>query len=160
MSTSGKLILLQAQTRPRPKKNLEKGKQCPVHDKHAEMERLQLAKTLVSRHPHEEVPTPAPTTKLRLRPLLLSLTPEFVQGATITTGMRHKAGMGMRKPEGSKLNPASPDVESSVSLALGFSPIPAPSKSDSGFLHKQHAARELDSGQLPCDRIRNPNRYR
>ncbi|KAL0749374.1 hypothetical protein Bca101_031377 [Brassica carinata] len=44
LSTSGKLILLQAQTRPRPKKNSEKGKQCPVHDKHVEMERLRLAK--------------------------------------------------------------------------------------------------------------------
>ncbi|KAF3516161.1 hypothetical protein DY000_02058616 [Brassica cretica] len=50
-------------------------------------------------------------------------------------GMRHKAGMG------SNLNPTSPDGESSVSLALGFSPIPAPSKSDSGVLQKQHAAR-------------------
>ncbi|KAF2611601.1 hypothetical protein F2Q70_00011997 [Brassica cretica] len=70
------------------------------------------------------------------------------------TGMRHKAGMG------SKLNLASPEVESSVSLALGFSLIPAPSKSDSGFLQKQHAARELDSGQLPSGRMRNPNRYR
>ncbi|KAF3577344.1 hypothetical protein DY000_02033073 [Brassica cretica] len=34
------------------------------------------SRTLVSRHPHEEVPTPAPTTKLCLRPLLLSLTPD------------------------------------------------------------------------------------
>ncbi|KAF3514489.1 hypothetical protein F2Q69_00006956 [Brassica cretica] len=59
----------------------------------------------------------------------------------------------------SKLNLASPDVESSVSLALGFSLIPAPSKSDSGFLQKQHAARELDSGQLPSGRMQNPNRY-
>ncbi|CDY20353.1 BnaC01g23870D [Brassica napus] len=44
------------------------------------------------------------------------------------------------------------------SLALGFSPISAPSKSDSGFLQKQRAARELDSGQLPSGRMRNPNR--
>ncbi|KAF3539513.1 hypothetical protein F2Q69_00021675 [Brassica cretica] len=44
------------------------------------------------------------------------------------------------------------------SLALGFSPIPAPSKSDSGFLQKQRAARELDSGRLPSGRMRNPNR--
>ncbi|KAF3583063.1 hypothetical protein DY000_02031183 [Brassica cretica] len=59
---------------------------------------------------------------------------------------------------GSKINHASPDVESSVSLALGFSPIPAPSKSDSGFLQKQHATPELDSGQLPSSRMQNPNR--
>ncbi|KAF3513002.1 hypothetical protein F2Q69_00006084 [Brassica cretica] len=88
--------------------------------------------------------------KLRLRPLLLCLTPEFVQGATITMGMRHKEGMGLRKSERGKQQ----------SLALGFSPIPAPSKFDSGFLQKQHAAREVDSGQLPSGRMRNPNRYR
>ncbi|KAF3576668.1 hypothetical protein DY000_02031650 [Brassica cretica] len=33
-------------------------------------------KTMVSIHPHEEVLTPTPTTKLQLRPLLLSLTPD------------------------------------------------------------------------------------
>ncbi|KAF3579570.1 hypothetical protein DY000_02031646 [Brassica cretica] len=81
-------------TRFTPKKKSEKGKQRPVHSKNAEMERL---RTLVSIHPHEEVPnpTPTPTTKLRHRPLLLSLTPEFVQGATITMGMRLKAGIGL-----------------------------------------------------------------
>ncbi|KAF2588169.1 hypothetical protein F2Q70_00039446 [Brassica cretica] len=65
-------------------------------------------------------------------------------------GMRHQVGMGLRKPERGKQQ----------SLALGFSPIPAPSKSDSGFPQKQHATRELDSGQLPSGRMRNPNRYR
>ncbi|KAF3510711.1 hypothetical protein F2Q69_00005796 [Brassica cretica] len=50
------------------------------------------------------------------------------------------------------------DEESSVSMALGFSPIPGPSNSDSGFLQKQHAARELDSSQVPSGRMQNPNR--
>ncbi|KAF2532838.1 hypothetical protein F2Q70_00030525 [Brassica cretica] len=48
------------------------------------------------------------------------------------------------------------DVESSVSLALGFSPTPAPSKPDSGFLQKAYAARELDSDQLLSGRMRYP----
>ncbi|WZZ27118.1 hypothetical protein YC2023_010519 [Brassica napus] len=63
---------------PGLRRNQKKGKQRPVHYKHAEMERLRLAKlhmTLVSIHSHEEVPTPTLTTKLWLRPLLLSLTP-------------------------------------------------------------------------------------
>ncbi|KAF2534682.1 hypothetical protein F2Q70_00030026 [Brassica cretica] len=89
---SGKTTLLQVLTRSRPKKKSEKGKQRPAHYKHAEMERPW---TLVSIHPHEEVPTLTPTTKLRFRPLLLFLTPEFVQGATITMGMRLKAGIGL-----------------------------------------------------------------
>ena len=36
---------------------------------------------------------------------------------------------------------------------------PAPPKSDSGFLQKQHAPYELDSGELPSGRMRDPNRY-
>ncbi|KAH0883890.1 LOW QUALITY PROTEIN: hypothetical protein HID58_059986 [Brassica napus] len=39
-----KMTLLQVLTRSRPKKKSEKGKQHPVHYKHAEMERLRLAK--------------------------------------------------------------------------------------------------------------------
>ncbi|KAF3598520.1 hypothetical protein F2Q69_00036241 [Brassica cretica] len=59
------------------------------------LEKPLSSRTLVFIHQHEEVPTPTPTTKLRLRPLLLSLTPEFVQGATIKMGMRLKAGIGL-----------------------------------------------------------------
>ncbi|KAF3582323.1 hypothetical protein DY000_02030677 [Brassica cretica] len=92
--------------------------------------------TLVSIHPHEEVPTLTPTTKLRLRPLLLSLTP----GRDNNNGPRAIEISGPHKQE----------YCDTSGLIQGFC-----------TLHKkQHAARELDSDQFPNGRMRNPNSLR
>ncbi|KAF2532520.1 hypothetical protein F2Q70_00029954 [Brassica cretica] len=96
------------------------------------LEKRLPSRTLVSIHPHEEVPTPTPTTKLRLRPLLLSLTP----GSDNNNGPRAISG------------PHKQEYCDTSGLIQGVC-----------ILHKeQHAARELNSDQLPSGRMRNPNR--
>ncbi|KAF3597536.1 hypothetical protein DY000_02022350 [Brassica cretica] len=178
----------QGLTRSRPKTKSEKGKQRPVHYKHAEMERL---RTLVSIHPHEEVPNPdsdykapAPTSAsiLNTRPRAIEISGPHKQEYCDTSGLiqgaciLHKTLVSIHpheevpNPDSDYKAPA-PTSASILNTRPRAIEISGPHKQEycdtSGLIQgacilhkKQHAARELDSDQFPNGRMRNPNKYR
>ncbi|KAF3595378.1 hypothetical protein DY000_02022237 [Brassica cretica] len=135
------------------------------------LEKRLPSRTLVSIHPHEEVPTPTPTTKLRLRPLLLSLTPgSDNNNGTLVSIHPHEEVPTPTPTTKLRLRPLLLSLTPGSDNNNGPRAISGPHKQEycdtSGLiqgvciLHKeQHAARELNSDQLPSGRMRNPNRF-